>query len=63
VGAGQVVLDKGEREDWFSSNFILIFQVISILCVVSAIVWEFFQKNPVIDVRLSEIAIFRCPAF
>ena len=29
VGAGQVVLDKGQREDWFSSPFILCFQIAS----------------------------------
>ena len=52
VGAGQVVLDKGQREDWFSSNFILTFQVVSTICIVTAILWEFYHPNPVIDVRL-----------
>jgi MFS transporter, DHA2 family, multidrug resistance protein len=52
VGAGQVVLDKGQREDWFSSNFILTFQIASTVCIVAAIFWEYFHPNPVIDVRL-----------
>jgi DHA2 family multidrug resistance protein len=52
VGAGQVVLDKGQREDWFSSNFILIFQIMSTVCIVAAIFWEYHHENPVIDIRL-----------
>ena len=52
VGAGQVVLDKGQREDWFSSNFILTFQIMSTVCIVTAIIWEFYHPNPVIDIRL-----------
>ncbi len=52
VGAGQVVLDKGQREDWFSSNFILFFQVLSWVCIAVGIWWEFRVTNPVIDLRL-----------
>ncbi|MGD1093660.1 MAG: DHA2 family efflux MFS transporter permease subunit [Bryobacteraceae bacterium] len=52
VGALQVVLDKGEREDWFSSGFILSFGITSIVCIVTAIFWEYHHPNPVIDIRL-----------
>jgi DHA2 family multidrug resistance protein len=52
VGAGQVVLDRGQREDWFASNFILAFQVISLVCIAVAIFWELRHKNPIIDLRL-----------
>jgi DHA2 family multidrug resistance protein len=52
VGALQVVLDKGEREDWFSSGFILSFGIISVVCIVTAIFWEYHHPNPVIDIRL-----------
>ena len=52
VGAGQVVLDHGQREDWFASNFILTFQIISSVCIIAAIFWEFLIKNPIIDLRL-----------
>jgi MFS transporter, DHA2 family, multidrug resistance protein len=52
VGAGQVVLDKGQREDWFSSNFILFFQVLSWVCLAVGVWWEFRVTNPVIDLRL-----------
>jgi len=52
VGALQVVFDKGEREDWFSSNFINVFAITAVVCIVTAIIWEFFQEHPVIDVQL-----------
>ncbi len=52
IGAAQVVLDKGEREDWFSSSFINIFLITSIVCLVVAFFWELHHENPVIDIRL-----------
>jgi DHA2 family multidrug resistance protein len=52
VGAGQVVLDRGQREDWFSSPFILWFQIASTICIITAIVWEYYHPHPIIDIRL-----------
>ncbi len=52
VGAGQVVLDKGERLDWFSSPFILGFQIASTTCLIAAIFWEYYHPNPIVDIRL-----------
>jgi DHA2 family multidrug resistance protein len=52
VGAAQVVLDKGQREDWFSSPFILGFQIASTTCLITAIFWEYYHPNPIIDIRL-----------
>jgi DHA2 family multidrug resistance protein len=54
VGLGflQVVLDKGQRDDWFSSNFILMFAVISGVCLVAVVVWELRAKDPIVDLRL-----------
>ncbi len=52
VGSLQVVLDKGEREDWFSSPLIFWFSIIGIVGIFGAIFWEYFHENPVIDIRL-----------
>jgi DHA2 family multidrug resistance protein len=52
LGALQIVLDKGQREDWFESHFIV---VLSIVCVVSLIFvtwWEWRHKDPIIDLHL-----------
>jgi DHA2 family multidrug resistance protein len=52
VGALQVFLDRGQEDDWFGSRFITTLVVISAVCLVSLVIWEWFQKAPIIDVRL-----------
>ncbi len=52
LGCLQVVLDKGEREDWFSSPFIKTFTVVTVVSLVGAVVWEYFEDHPVIDLKL-----------
>ncbi len=52
VGALQILLDKGQEDDWFGSNFIVTLMVIAGVCLVSLVVWELYDKNPIIDVRL-----------
>ncbi|HUA85978.1 MAG TPA: DHA2 family efflux MFS transporter permease subunit [Bryobacteraceae bacterium] len=52
LGSAQVVLDKGQRDDWFASNFILIFSICAVIGIIGAVIWEYYQENPVIDVHL-----------
>jgi DHA2 family multidrug resistance protein len=52
LGALQIVLDKGEREDWFSTHYILVLSVISAICLVAVYFWERHHKHPIIEVRL-----------
>jgi DHA2 family multidrug resistance protein len=52
LGALQIVLDKGQREDWFGSNFIVSFSVICAVCLAAAVFWELRQKDPVIKLGL-----------
>jgi MFS transporter, DHA2 family, multidrug resistance protein len=52
VGALQVVLDKGQEDDWFGSSFILTLAIVAGICLVSLVFWEWFQKAPIVDVRL-----------
>src|SRR6201996_1201449 len=52
VGALQILLDKGQEDDWFGSDFITTLAVIAGVCLVSLVIWELFQKNPIVDVRL-----------
>lgn len=58
LGAFQIVLDKGQEDDWFSSHFIMLFAGISAFCIVGAIFWLLRQKDPVIDLRLLKISSF-----
>jgi DHA2 family multidrug resistance protein len=54
VGLGfiQVMLDKGQTEDWFESRFIVMCAVIGILGLAGMIVWELRQSEPLVDLRL-----------
>jgi DHA2 family multidrug resistance protein len=52
IGALQVMLDKGQEDDWFGSHFITTLAVIATLCLISLVIWEFYQKAPIIDVRM-----------
>ena len=53
IGALQVVLDKGQEDDWFSSNFIRIFVALAVFGIATAIIWEvFIADTPVVDLRL-----------
>ena len=52
VGFLQIVLDKGQEDDWFGSNFIVTLSVISVICLVTLVVWELTVKEPILDVRL-----------
>jgi MFS transporter, DHA2 family, multidrug resistance protein len=52
VGALQVLLDKGQEKDWFESHFIVTLTIIAGVSLVALVIWELFQKAPIIDVRL-----------
>jgi DHA2 family multidrug resistance protein len=52
LGALQVVLDKGQREDWFESNFIVVLSVVSAAALIFVIFWEWNHKDPIIDLHL-----------
>ncbi|GLI36421.1 DHA2 family efflux MFS transporter permease subunit [Desulforhabdus amnigena] len=52
LGALQIVLDKGEREDWFHSNFIVILTCIAVISLVLFVLVELRVKHPVVNLRV-----------
>ena len=52
VGSLQVLLDKGQEEDWFGSRFITTLIIVSAVCLVALVIWEWYQKAPVVNIRL-----------
>ncbi len=52
IGALQVLLDKGQEDDWFGSHFIVALAAISAISLISLVLWELHSKTPVIDVRM-----------
>lgn len=52
LGALQIVLDKGQQDDWFESHFIDYFATTSFVCLTFAAFWLMRQKDPVVDLKL-----------
>jgi DHA2 family multidrug resistance protein len=52
LGCLQVMLDRGEDDDWFSSNFIITFAVLTAIGLVGAVYWLLYAKKPVVDLHV-----------
>jgi DHA2 family multidrug resistance protein len=52
LGSMQIILDKGQREDWLSSNFIRVFFVLMLVGIIAGILWELREKEPVVDLKM-----------
>ena len=52
MGGLQIMLDKGEENDWFSSSFICFFAAMFVIGIVGLFVWEWRKKDPLINLRL-----------
>ncbi|MFL6415493.1 MAG: DHA2 family efflux MFS transporter permease subunit [Bryobacteraceae bacterium] len=52
VACFQIVLDKGQEEDWFSSPLITTMFSIGVPVLVAFFLWEWYHDHPIVDVRL-----------
>ncbi|HKV64505.1 MAG TPA: DHA2 family efflux MFS transporter permease subunit [Candidatus Acidoferrum sp.] len=52
LGSMQIILDKGQREDWFASKFIVVFFLLMLVGIIAGILWELREKEPVVDLRM-----------
>jgi DHA2 family multidrug resistance protein len=52
IGALQLLLDKGQEEDWFASPFMLALAIIAVLTLVVFVVYEWFASDPVVDLHV-----------
>jgi DHA2 family multidrug resistance protein len=55
-GCLEVVLDKGQEDDWFGSHFIVTFLTIAVVSLISVIFWELWVarkgQRPILDLML-----------
>jgi DHA2 family multidrug resistance protein len=63
LGTLQVVLDKGQREDWFESHWILALSLISVASLLFVLLWEWYQKDPIIELHLFKDRTFASANF
>lgn len=59
LAALQILLDKGQQDDWFDSNFITSMAVIAVTSLSFAIYWVLRQTDPVVNLRLFKETGFR----
>ncbi len=52
VGCLQLILDRGQGEDWFASSFIVWLSIISAVSLILFVIVELFAKQPIINLKI-----------
>jgi len=52
IGSLQLVLEQGERNDWFESQYIVWFTTLAVAGIVGFVIRELTAKNPIVDLRV-----------
>jgi DHA2 family multidrug resistance protein len=63
IGALQLVLDTGQKHDWFGSNTIRVWAVLCVAGLIAFLVREFTCEDPVVDLRVFLDRTFAAGAF
>jgi len=63
MGGLQIMLDKGEENDWFGSQFICFTAFLFVAGIIGLIVWEWNHKNPIINLKLFRFKNFAICCF
>jgi DHA2 family multidrug resistance protein len=69
IGCLQIFLDKGQRLDWFSSQFIIRLVAVSVICLVVFVFWELRRPDPILNLRqlknvsFASANLIQCVAF
>src|SRR6202167_1658591 len=58
MGGMQIMLDKGEENNWLASNFIRVFAALFVFGMIGLIWREWYAKNPLINIRLFKFKNF-----
>ena len=52
LGALEITMDRGEREDWFSSPFIVVSAIVAVVALLGFVFWELTRREPMLDLRV-----------
>ncbi len=58
IGALQIMLDKGQEEDWFASHFIEVLFVLALIGLTALVIRELTTRDPLVDFRLFRYRTF-----
>ena len=60
IAALQVMLDKGQEDDWFSSHFIVTLAIVAVIGLTAFVIWEMRSPDPIVRFRLLKYRTFAC---
>jgi MFS transporter, DHA2 family, multidrug resistance protein len=63
IGSLQIVLDKGQEVDWFSSHWLVALLAAAVILLVSWVIWEWRHPNPIVELTLLKKRNFRTAMF
>jgi MFS transporter, DHA2 family, multidrug resistance protein len=63
MAALQIMLDKGQQEDWFTSDFITVLAVIAVALLLAFVIYEVFAKNPIVNLKVFRDRTFAIGVF
>ncbi|HEY6969389.1 MAG TPA: DHA2 family efflux MFS transporter permease subunit [Candidatus Angelobacter sp.] len=63
IGALQIMLDKGQEEDWFASHFVLVLTVLAICGLFAFVIRELVTRDPVVHLRVFKIRTYSTGVF
>jgi MFS transporter, DHA2 family, multidrug resistance protein len=52
LGCLQIVLDKGQEDNWLQSHFIAILSLIAAISLAIFVIWEWRTKHPIVELKL-----------
>lgn len=52
IAAFELLLEKGPKESWFESDFILLLAITAFFALLIGVTWELYQKQPAVDVAM-----------
>lgn len=62
-GCLEVMVDRGEDDDWFGSTFICIMGVLAAIGIIGAVIWLLTTKRPAVDLRVFKDRNFAVATF
>lgn len=62
-GSLQIVLENGERDNWFSSSFIVILTIVSVIGIILFLLYELIHHSPVVNLRIFRHRNFAAASF
>ena len=58
LGLLQIVLDRGQRADWFNSAWVCIFTTVAVVALILLVYRELHFSEPILDLRIMAIPLF-----